>query len=124
MNNIILEINSAYNNNEAEENKLQYSDYPGTVPADCRSSGIPGRDDPKINILQLVYQWLCDARNGRWLMVLDNADDDGIFFSSNTSDERGPLVGPGSPGRPWINADHTTKWTCGTESGGARRSCD
>ncbi|KAF3002783.1 hypothetical protein E8E15_001031, partial [Penicillium rubens] len=53
---------------------------------------IPGRDDPKINILQLVYQWLCDARNGRWLMVLDNADDDGIFFGDNTFNERGPLV--------------------------------
>ena len=38
---------------------------------------ITGRDDPKTNILQLVHQWLCDARNGRWLMVLDNADDDG-----------------------------------------------
>ncbi|KAJ6149229.1 hypothetical protein N7471_000428, partial [Penicillium samsonianum] len=53
---------------------------------------IPGRDDPKMNILQLVYQWLCDPRNGRWLMVLDNADDDGIFFSGNTSNKRGPLV--------------------------------
>ncbi|KAJ6003890.1 hypothetical protein N7540_013172 [Penicillium herquei] len=53
---------------------------------------IPGRDDPKMNILQLVYQWLCDAQNGRWLMVLDNADDDGIFFSGNISDEREPLV--------------------------------
>ena len=53
---------------------------------------IPGRDDPKMNILQLVYQWLCDARNGRWLMVLDNADDDGIFFSGNTFNEQGPLL--------------------------------
>ncbi|KAJ5938334.1 hypothetical protein N7466_001468 [Penicillium verhagenii] len=53
---------------------------------------IPGRDDPKTNILQLVFQWLCDARNGRWLMVLDNADDDGIFFSDTGSNERGPLV--------------------------------
>ncbi|KAJ5346218.1 hypothetical protein N7452_004222 [Penicillium brevicompactum] len=50
-----------------------------------------GRDDPKMNILQLVYQWLCDAQNGRWLIVLDNADDDGIFFSGNKSKERGPL---------------------------------
>jgi hypothetical protein len=53
---------------------------------------IPGRDDPKTNILQLVYQRLCDPRNGRWPMVLDNADDDGIFFSGNESNERGPLV--------------------------------
>ncbi|KAJ5565742.1 hypothetical protein N7535_007380 [Penicillium sp. DV-2018c] len=53
---------------------------------------IPGRDDPKTNLLQLVHRWLCDARNGRWLMVLDNADDDGIFFRDNESHERGPLV--------------------------------
>ncbi|KAJ6118297.1 hypothetical protein N7471_013764 [Penicillium samsonianum] len=53
---------------------------------------IPGRDDPKINIFQLVYQWLCDPQNGRWLMVLDNADKDGVFFSGNESNERGPLV--------------------------------
>jgi hypothetical protein len=45
---------------------------------------IPGRDDPKINILQLVYQWLGDVRNGRWLMVLDNADDNSIFFSGSS----------------------------------------
>ncbi|KAJ5917515.1 hypothetical protein N7466_011069 [Penicillium verhagenii] len=53
---------------------------------------IPGREDPKTNILQLVYQWLCDPGNGRWLMVLDNADDDSIFFSGNESHERGLLV--------------------------------
>ena len=53
---------------------------------------IPRRDDPKTNILQLVDQWLCDARNGRWLMVLDNADDGGIFFNGTLSNERGPLV--------------------------------
>lgn len=53
---------------------------------------IPGRDDPKRNIFQLVYQWLCDPRNGCWLIVVDNADDDGIFFGGSTSNERGPLV--------------------------------
>ncbi|CAI7622745.1 unnamed protein product [Penicillium pancosmium] len=54
---------------------------------------IPGWDDLKTNILQLVHQWLCDARNGRWLMVLDNADNDGMFFSGSASEDRGPLVG-------------------------------
>ncbi|KAJ6016427.1 hypothetical protein N7540_011018 [Penicillium herquei] len=53
---------------------------------------IPGRDDPTINILQLVYHWLCNPGNGRWLMVLDNADDDSIFFSKDESNERGLLV--------------------------------
>ncbi|TVY62681.1 Nephrocystin-3 [Fusarium oxysporum f. sp. cubense] len=41
---------------------------------------IPGREDPKANILKIVYDWLCDERNGQWLMVLDNADDDEFFF--------------------------------------------
>lgn len=53
---------------------------------------IPGRDDPKTNVLQLVYHWLCDARNGGWLVVLDNADDDIIFFRCNGSNERWPLM--------------------------------
>jgi hypothetical protein len=53
---------------------------------------IPGRDDPKMNILQLVYQWLCDTRHGRWLMLLDNADDDNIFFRSDNADGRAALV--------------------------------
>ncbi|KUM55983.1 hypothetical protein ACN42_g11249, partial [Penicillium freii] len=52
---------------------------------------IPGRDDPNINILQLVYQWLRKPQNGSWLMVLDNADDHGIFFNATESNERGPL---------------------------------
>ncbi|KAM5358060.1 hypothetical protein ACJZ2D_015635 [Fusarium nematophilum] len=47
---------------------------------------IPGREDPKADILQLVYNWLCDERNGRWLMVLDNADDDEVFFATDESD--------------------------------------
>ncbi|GAM34008.1 hypothetical protein TCE0_014f01316, partial [Talaromyces pinophilus] len=53
---------------------------------------IPGRDDPKTNIFQLVHQWLCVESNGRWLMVLDNADDDQIFFRSDEVDGRPPLV--------------------------------
>ncbi|KAF1962686.1 hypothetical protein CC80DRAFT_512061 [Byssothecium circinans] len=41
---------------------------------------LPGRDDPKINVLQLVTNWLRDEANGRWTMVLDNADDVGVFY--------------------------------------------
>lgn len=56
---------------------------------------IPRRDEPESNILQLVYQWLCDKSNGRWLMILDNADNDGIFFNGDNwdeSDKQEPLV--------------------------------
>jgi hypothetical protein len=44
---------------------------------------LPGRDDPKVEILGLVHSWLCDERNGQWLMVVDNADDNQVFYSSN-----------------------------------------
>ncbi|MCJ1471355.1 hypothetical protein MMC07_010003, partial [Pseudocyphellaria aurata] len=40
---------------------------------------LPGRDEPAANILQLVSRWLSDEANGRWMMVLDNADDSTIF---------------------------------------------
>jgi Tfp pilus assembly protein PilF len=53
---------------------------------------IPGRDDPKTNILQLVYRWLCDESHGHWLMVLDNADNNQIFFRSDDADGRAPLL--------------------------------
>ena len=44
---------------------------------------LPGRDDPKADILSLVYNWLCDERNGRWLIILDNADDGQVFHSTS-----------------------------------------
>ncbi|RFN52394.1 hypothetical protein FIE12Z_3325 [Fusarium flagelliforme] len=41
---------------------------------------IPERDNPKVDIFKIVHNWLADERNGRWLLILDNADDDGPFF--------------------------------------------
>ncbi|RAK81387.1 putative kinesin [Aspergillus fijiensis CBS 313.89] len=37
---------------------------------------IPGRKDPKVNIFQLVGGWLSDERKGKWILVLDNVDDE------------------------------------------------
>nr|POF13651.1 nephrocystin-3 [Quercus suber] len=34
-----------------------------------------GRQSPKADLLQLLHNWLRDERKGRWLVVLDNADD-------------------------------------------------
>jgi hypothetical protein len=36
---------------------------------------IPGRKDLKADIFKLVHDWLQDERNGKWFLVLDNADD-------------------------------------------------
>ncbi|KAI8628837.1 hypothetical protein F5Y19DRAFT_98593 [Xylariaceae sp. FL1651] len=41
---------------------------------------LPGRHDSNTNICQLVSNWLCDERNGRWVLILDNADDIETFF--------------------------------------------
>ncbi|KAJ4329639.1 hypothetical protein N0V95_010170, partial [Ascochyta clinopodiicola] len=50
---------------------------------------LPGRDDPKTDIFRLVRNWLCDERNGRWLMIVDNADDDRVFASPGATNDSG-----------------------------------
>ena len=40
---------------------------------------LPRRDEPTADILQLVRNWLCDEANGRWIMILDNANDHTVF---------------------------------------------
>ncbi|KAI1157269.1 hypothetical protein F5B18DRAFT_261410 [Nemania serpens] len=41
---------------------------------------LPGRNNPNTNVCQLVSNWLCDEANGRWILILDNADDIETFF--------------------------------------------
>ena len=36
---------------------------------------VRGRKDPKDNVFRLLHNWLSNASNGPWLIVLDNADD-------------------------------------------------
>jgi tetratricopeptide (TPR) repeat protein len=45
---------------------------------------LPGRDDPKVDILKLVADWLQNELNGPWLLVLDNADDKTMFLTMDT----------------------------------------
>lgn len=61
---------------------------------------LTGWDDPKADTLGLVSRWLSDVDNGRWLMILDNADDMDVFRqareesseSNNTAHYVIPLV--------------------------------
>ncbi|KAJ9656881.1 hypothetical protein H2198_004634 [Neophaeococcomyces mojaviensis] len=41
---------------------------------------IPGRNDPQANIFELVKKWLRNEKKGKWLLVLDNADNDDILM--------------------------------------------
>ncbi|USP73041.1 hypothetical protein yc1106_00315 [Curvularia clavata] len=46
---------------------------------------LPGRDDPTVDVLKLVHDWLLDSGNGQWLMILDNVDNNDVFSSDNQS---------------------------------------
>ncbi|KAF1929478.1 uncharacterized protein M421DRAFT_45945, partial [Didymella exigua CBS 183.55] len=48
---------------------------------------IRGRKDPQADVFKLVHDWLRDKKNGRWLLVLDNADDAAIL-SARTGDSQ------------------------------------
>ncbi|MCJ1392735.1 hypothetical protein MMC18_005606 [Xylographa bjoerkii] len=41
-------------------------------------------DDPKVDTLQLVCEWLSNDHNGEWLMVIENADGAAAFYTSKT----------------------------------------
>ena len=55
---------------------------------------IPGRDNPQANILALVHDWLHDVGNGKWLVIIDNADDDQIFLKSGDASQERQASGP------------------------------
>ncbi|KAI9782759.1 MAG: hypothetical protein M1816_001711 [Peltula sp. TS41687] len=46
-----------------------------------------GRDDPKRDVNRLVYEWLKSERSGRWLMILDNADDIDVFYDPKANED-------------------------------------
>ncbi|KAK3947546.1 kinesin light chain [Pseudoneurospora amorphoporcata] len=53
---------------------------------------LPGRNHPKANIPQLVYGWLCNERNGKWVMVLDSADDRDVFYGTTSTRNGQPFA--------------------------------
>ncbi|RMY55238.1 hypothetical protein D0865_04290 [Hortaea werneckii] len=51
-------------------------------------AGIPGWNDPKSDVFALVYSWLHDKRNGKWIIVLDNVDDAGFLFEKRDENDK------------------------------------
>ena len=65
-----------------------------------RRLNLPRWNDPKADTLQVVSDWFYDGDHDGWLLVLDNADDETVFFStqisprsenSNASQHKSPL---------------------------------
>ena len=42
--------------------------------------GISGYNAPGVDVLQLVKDWFEDESSGRWLLIIDNADDTELFY--------------------------------------------
>ena len=47
---------------------------------------LPGCNDPKVNKLALVSDWLSDETHEPWLLLLDNTDDESVFFNAPDTD--------------------------------------
>lgn len=61
----------------------------------ARKAKLSGREEHKSNPLEIVCEWLSDEANGRWLMVLDNVDNDADWFLP-----RPTVDNDGQPHRP------------------------
>ncbi|KAL2695292.1 hypothetical protein AAEP93_004045 [Penicillium crustosum] len=54
---------------------------------------ILGRNDPTVNIYQLVESWLRSGQRGKWLLILDNVDDDGFLRQPSATGQQSLKVG-------------------------------
>ena len=50
----------------------------------ARRCQIPGCEDPATDALQLVKDWFENQDHGKWLMVIDNADNEAAFFETES----------------------------------------
>ena len=55
---------------------------------------LPGWNDPKADVLGMVYRWLSDEANGRWTMVVDNADNREVMFTGWSGEISGQAATP------------------------------
>ncbi|KAI8623395.1 hypothetical protein F5Y19DRAFT_481760 [Xylariaceae sp. FL1651] len=53
---------------------------------------IPGNDNPEVDMLPLVKRWLEGNSQGRWLMIIDNADDAQLFSQLSQASNRSNSV--------------------------------
>lgn len=58
-------------------NAARFEEAYKRIALECQ---VPGRDDPKSDLMQLVRNWLESRYECRWLMVIDNVDEASAFF--------------------------------------------
>jgi hypothetical protein len=70
----------------------------------ARELRLPGCEDPSIDTLSLVVQWLSKEDVDPWLLILDNADDIEMFFgpvSRSQTDRPNSSFADLYPAIPW-----------------------
>jgi tetratricopeptide (TPR) repeat protein len=63
-------------------NAARFEEAYKRIALECQ---VPGRDDPKPDLMQLVRNWLESRYECRWLMVIDNVDEASVFFKEKNS---------------------------------------
>ncbi|KAK1573934.1 P-loop containing nucleoside triphosphate hydrolase protein [Colletotrichum navitas] len=53
---------------------------------------LPNRTGPDADVVRLVYDWLCAEENGKWLMIVDNADDVNVFYPKPNAVQSGSMA--------------------------------
>ena len=61
----------------------------------AKKAGLIGAEDPKVDQFQLVKQWLEGEDSGNWLMIIDNADDEKLFFGEAEDQNQGSFSSSG-----------------------------
>jgi hypothetical protein len=46
---------------------------------------IPGRDDPTLDLMQLVRDWMESKHGYSWLMIVDNIDNGDLLYQTNSA---------------------------------------
>ncbi|KAL8778198.1 MAG: hypothetical protein Q9194_002134 [Teloschistes cf. exilis] len=54
---------------------------------------VSGRQNPTANIFQLVHDWLCDQKKGKWALILDSVDDAGFLVEARRTGQDGQTSG-------------------------------
>lgn len=53
---------------------------------------LPGRNGDKADVAQLVHVWLSNTANGKWLLILDSADTEDVFFGESEDAGHGHVL--------------------------------
>ncbi|RYP35697.1 hypothetical protein DL768_010977 [Monosporascus sp. mg162] len=74
-------------------NVERFQESYASIAQECQ---VPGYDDPEVDVLPLVEKWLERKDRGRWLMVIDNADDTQLFSGQEGLEQHIPECTHGS----------------------------